>query len=375
MFQKPDIHIIFDEVPNRPRHKLIDYKSREFRFPTYRTEEDVKGTAEICLKGSKLEHKGIQVSLIGEIIKVGSKKGGKRFLALQSELDSPGVIVGEKQTYNWKFQRVNMSFESFKGDYITVKYCVRIKILSLKDIIEESEFTVVNPQDQKVLDEDKESINLCVGIQDMLKLSIDFYHKRYNYRGIMEGKVTFHQVGMPLTFMELQIIKRENLEKEDENPPSTMAKHQLMDGSPIRNETVPIRLFLKPFDLTPTYESVNNQFSVRYYINLVLEDNEQNRFFKQKEVIFYRIKKIKKPIDEPGLLTQIGAPDEDLKVEPSSSQDKPLDEPIQDNIPQEETKQDDNIPQSYDENQNYEGQNNDEQQQQQGDFVENVISS
>ena len=50
-----------------------------------------------------------------------------------------------------------------------------------------------------------------------------------------------------------------------------------MDGGPVKNETIPIRMFLKPYDLTPTYESVNNQFSVRYYINLVLEDTEKNK--------------------------------------------------------------------------------------------------
>ena len=116
-----------------------------------------------------------------------------------------------------------------------------------------------------------------------LKISIDFAHKNYNYRGIMEGQITFLQVGMPLTFMELQIIKRENLaQQQEENPPACMAKFELMDGSPVRNETIPIRLFLKPYDITPTYESVNNQFSVKYYINLVLEDNEENRFFKQR---------------------------------------------------------------------------------------------
>ena len=90
---------------------------------------------------------------------------------------------------------------------------------SIKDIVHKEEFCVVNPMEPTVIQEDKENINLCVGIQDMLKLSIDFAHKRYNYRGVMEGTITFHQVGMPLTFMELQIIKRETIQGEPENPP------------------------------------------------------------------------------------------------------------------------------------------------------------
>ena len=39
---------------------------------------------------------------------------------------------------------------------------------------------------------------------------------------------------------------------------------QIMDGAPVRGESVPVRLFLSGFDLTPTYRNVNNKFSVKY---------------------------------------------------------------------------------------------------------------
>ncbi len=45
-----------------------------------------------------------------------------------------------------------------------------------------------------------------------------------------------------------------------------------MDGSPSRGETIPIRLFLGGFDLTPTFREVNKRFSTRYYLSLVLID-------------------------------------------------------------------------------------------------------
>lgn len=182
--------------------------------------DDIKGKITIRPTSSKLEHKGILIYLIGEIIKVGQKKGGKRFLALQNDLDSPGTIIGNEKEYNFCFTKVPLNFESFKGDYICVKYYIKVKIISsIKDIKHEEEFCVVNPQEQKVLDDDRENIKLCVGIQDLLKLSIDFEHKRYNYRGILEGTVTFHKVGLPLSFMELQIIKRENLQGEEDMQP------------------------------------------------------------------------------------------------------------------------------------------------------------
>jgi len=51
-------------------------------------------------------------------------------------------------------------------------------------------------------------------------------------------------------------------------------------------ETIPIRLFLGGFDLTPTFRDVNKKFSTRYYLNLVLIDEENRRYFKQQVCIF-----------------------------------------------------------------------------------------
>jgi vacuolar protein sorting-associated protein 26 len=50
-----------------------------------------------------------------------------------------------------------------------------------------------------------------------------------------------------------------------------------MDGAPVRGETIPIRLFLGGFELTPTFRDVNKKFSARYYLNLVLIDEENRR--------------------------------------------------------------------------------------------------
>lgn len=54
-------------------------------------------------------------------------------------------------------------------------------------------------------------------------------------------------------------------------------------------EAIPIRLFLSDYDLTPTYNNVNNKFSVKYFFNLVLVDEEDRRYFKQQEITLYRL--------------------------------------------------------------------------------------
>ena len=55
-----------------------------------------------------------------------------------------------------------------------------------------------------------------------------------------------------------------------------------MDGAPVKGESIPIRVFLAGYDLTPTMRDINKKFSVRYYLNLVLVDEEDRRYFKQQ---------------------------------------------------------------------------------------------
>lgn len=68
----------------------------------------------------------------------------------------------------------------------------------------------------------------------------------------------------------------------------TIAKYEIMDGAPVKGESIPIRVFLAGYDLTPTMRDINKKFSVRYFLNLVLMDTEDRRYFKQQEIILWR---------------------------------------------------------------------------------------
>lgn len=91
--------------------------------------------------------------------------------------------------------------------------------------------------------------------------------------------------------MELAVIRRESAgasQSSTYTDSENITKYELMDGAPIKGECVPIRLFLEPLALTPTYKSIRNIFSVKYYLNLVLVDEEDRRYFKQNEITFWR---------------------------------------------------------------------------------------
>jgi len=107
---------------------------------------------------------------------------------------------------------------------------------------------------------------------------------------VIVGKIYFLLVRIKIKHMEIAIIKRESTGSGQNtfNENETIAKYEIMDGAPVRGESIPIRLFLAGYDLTPTMKDINKKFSVRYYLNLVLVDEEERRYFKQQEIILWR---------------------------------------------------------------------------------------
>jgi vacuolar protein sorting-associated protein 26 len=155
------------------------------------------------------------------------------------------------------------------------------------------------------------SIKMEVGIEDCLHIEFE-YNKakcvgfpytmfgtcgadltlsRYHLKDVIVGKIYFLLVRIKIKHMELSIIRRETTgaAPNQYNESETITKFEIMDGAPVRGETIPIRLFLGGFELTPTFRDVNKKFSTRYYLNLVLIDEENRRYFKQQEITVFRI--------------------------------------------------------------------------------------
>ncbi len=65
-------------------------------------------------------------------------------------------------------------------------------------------------------------------------------------------------------------------------------KYEVMDGCPIEGEQIPIRMYLKAVPLSPSYSNIHDRLSVSYWLNLILIDEDERRYFKQTLITIYR---------------------------------------------------------------------------------------
>ena len=241
------------------------------------------------------------------------------FLTLNQELAAPGELQ-HPQTFDFNFKNVEKQYESYNGINVKLRYFVRVTVARrMADVIREKDMWVYS---YRVPPEMNSSIKMDVGIEDCLHIEFEYSKSKYHLKDVIVGRIYFLLVRLKIKHMELSIIRREttgaapNQYNESETlvrfevsmhsllllPPPSWGRggpclrgqtnqpypQQIMDGSPSRGETIPIRLFLGGFDLTPTFRDVNKKFSTRYYLSLVLIDEDARRYFKQSEIILYR---------------------------------------------------------------------------------------
>jgi len=129
-----------------------------------------------------------------------------------------------------------------------------------------------------------------VGIEDCLHIEFEYNKSKYHLDDVVIGKVYFLLVRIKIKSMWLSIIRKETCGTgtQQYNESENIVKYEIMDGAPVRGETIPIRLFLTPYKLTPTMANIHTRFSVRYFLHLNIYDDEDRRYFKQQEITLWR---------------------------------------------------------------------------------------
>lgn len=331
IFKSPlDVEISLDGEDSREVVEITSNKGRKERLLLYKDGETVRGSAVLRTRDNKLvEHQGIRVQLLGAIET--NNEGNiinDEFLSFAQELASPGELKNF-ETFNFEFRNVEKMYESYRGLNVRLRYYLKVTVTRKSaDIIKERELWVYQytkiselsapptaASADKVSNSDKTDVakndnkggkinppttdrkknplsivKMDVGIENCLHIEFEYSKNKYSLKGVIVGRIYFLLVRLKIKHMELSLIRRETLTggPNQVSESTTVVRFEIMDGAPVKGETIPIRMFLSGFDLVPTYRDVNKKFSVRTFLSLVLIDEDARRYFKQSEIFLYR---------------------------------------------------------------------------------------
>uniref|UniRef100_A0A674GS98 VPS26 retromer complex component B n=6 Tax=Passeriformes TaxID=9126 RepID=A0A674GS98_TAEGU len=287
--QSPELELVLSDAESRRRVEHKTEEGKKEKYFLFYDGETVSGRVVLTLKNpnKRLEHQGIKVEFIGQIELYYDRGNHHEFVSLVKDLARPGEFT-QSQTFDFEFTHVEKPYESYTGQNVKLRYFLRATVSRrLNDVVKEMDIVVHTLSTYPELNS---SIKMEVGIEDCLHIEFEYNKSKYHLKDVIVGKIYFLLVRIKIKHMEIDIIKREttgtgpNVYHEND----TIAKYEIMDGAPVRGESIPIRLFLAGYELTPTMRDINKKFSVRYYLNLVLIDEEERRYFKQQEVVLWR---------------------------------------------------------------------------------------
>ncbi|XP_030386527.1 vacuolar protein sorting-associated protein 26 [Scaptodrosophila lebanonensis] len=287
--QSAEIEIVFDGAESKKTAEVKGEDGKVEKMLLFYDGETVSGKVNVTLKkpGSKLEHQGIKIEFIGQIELFYDRGNHHEFKCLAKALARPGDLI-QNTSYPFDFPNVEKQFEVYAGSNVRLRYFLRATIVRrISDITREVDIAVHTLCSYPEMNN---PIKMEVGIEDCLHIEFEYNKSKYHLKDTIIGKIYFLLVRIKIKHMEIAIIKREstgtgpNIFNENE----TIAKYEIMDGAPVKGESIPIRVFLAGYNLTPTMRDINKKFSVKYFLNLVLMDTEDRRYFKQQEITLWR---------------------------------------------------------------------------------------
>ncbi|KAL4106864.1 hypothetical protein PRIC1_004903 [Phytophthora ramorum] len=246
-FGVPSATLTFSLEGEAQRAKVrVNAKSKE-ELPLFRDDQDIRGILSVKVdSGKRLEHTGLKLELLGLIEVPLDRSAGYEFTNSVRELQPSGSSIEGEETFTFEFTKVDKPHESYYGQSVKLRYRV----------------VPPPPVDR--------SIKMEVGIEDCLHIEFEYDKSRYHLKDVVIGKIFFLLVRIKIKHMELAILRRESVgagaQRHSES--ETITKFEIMDGAPVKGES--------------------SRFSVKYFLNLVLVDEEDRRYFKQQEITLWR---------------------------------------------------------------------------------------
>lgn len=322
-------------------------KSLKDRLPLYEDGETVSGMVTLRVKeGKRVEHLGVKVAVIGSIDMIKTNGGGgtggsgkrmstssvsvsdarkmpvEQFICLSYDLCPPGEVQ-HAQSFPFMFKDLAKRYESYRGKNVDVSYYVKVTVARRStDISKAKKFwvylyndvskpaTIINSSETQPAEDTSEEdgatqvtnnkpqvgplrkepkpVKLDIGIENCLHIEFEFSKSQYSLKEVIVGRIYFLLSRLKIKHMELSLITRESSGLHPSNylVDSTAIRYEIMDGSPVKGETIPIRLFLGGYDLSP--DVTCNYFNVKNYLSLVIVDEDGRRYFKQSEIVLFR---------------------------------------------------------------------------------------
>lgn len=298
----PSIEISFEEKGDvqfvKKSHSRIDENGtgaddRDIFVPVYRDRQPIGGFIDVVLpeKMKDFKYESIHCYIIGQTV---CPQLGKDYIFTTENFPlapEPGVLR-QSTRYTFRFGNPALERESFYGAIVELRYFIRVVILRKgligTKIMAEEDVYVHNP----TVPLERKMLKMEIGVEDEMKLEFHYDSSAMHCQSKLKGHIELASGSTKICQVILQVLRREIVTTGYESEPELVSttpvgKFQVFEGEMVPNKRIPILIHMSSIpQLTPTMST--KQFSVKYFLNLVLVDSDGGRYYKSSEIVFWR---------------------------------------------------------------------------------------
>lgn len=293
------------------------YKTKDGRkLVLFEDTKDVSGTVTISVREAHvIEHFGIRAEFICSISLPSEKPKKPHQLAYHCVLLSKGKRLYGREKFRFSFSDEFTKWESFHGNDLTLRYFVRITIVTpmlIPDIKSEEEIWVHRPFEEEPgwmsdvarLDSTHlftDEAAICIGYKDRLFAKFCLEKRVYSIGQMNYIPMRIEVVCNDVKEMKACLMRRETeiFGGESKSSMSEIMSIVMDEGDPVPGSATRRLMFElgESRDITPTFDCVENKFSVQYFVRIIVITRDGMSRSGEQEILFWRPRSGKHEID------------------------------------------------------------------------------
>ena len=274
--------VILDRNEGNERYRLPYFADKP---PIFVDANNITGKVEISLKpGQQISHSDITISIIGQFRT--KETNSLEIFYQKTNILIPQGTITNNLSMQFLIDPIISNIPSYYGTNYDAIYSVQLKINSYT-FDEPFYYLMLTPPPNDLPDGYSKTE---IGIQGILQIDTFFKNFFFDVTDTVYGLMYFHLVKIRIVNVYFQVQRWETYKTKFSKVSKrcTVASVEVLDGTPVRGDLIPIRCFMPGIEAWPYPRNANANLTVKYRIRLLFIDENGKHYYKELGISVFR---------------------------------------------------------------------------------------
>lgn len=236
-------------------------------------------------KKGTFNHRGVDCEFCSEL----SPKGGKvvKIATRAEHLSEPGTFSGPTK-FTLPNIKIGDNAQTYHGGSFSMQHWIRVFVKKTFGTVDVSEEITA----YRITGIVKTMEPLCVrvAVSDSIRIDLLTARRKFDIGDVICGAAHFLTVNLKLSKFMVHLMAQELVEANGKTKKEKymIQKWEITDGTPVKGEIAPFRLYLDPVNVSPTVSDPDGGYSVTHFLHFTIHTVSGENYFKALQIKLFK---------------------------------------------------------------------------------------